>query len=114
MQDVPSPPEEVNVSDIFDTNCKVSWKPPTDDGGSPLTHYIIEKQDISLKAGWESVGQVKANEPTSFKVEGLTPKKEYRFRIRAVNHLGTSEAAQFGRPVLIKNPWGNLNCSFTM
>lgn len=49
MQDVPSPPQEVNVSDIFDTNVKVSWKAPKDDGGSPLLHYVIEKQDISLK-----------------------------------------------------------------
>lgn len=49
MQDVPSAPQDVNVSDIFDTNCKVSWKPPKDDGGSPLLHYVIEKQDISLK-----------------------------------------------------------------
>lgn len=49
MQDVPSAPQDVNVSDIFDTNCKVSWKPPKDDGGAPLLHYVIEKQDISLK-----------------------------------------------------------------
>lgn len=49
MQDVPSAPQDVDVSEIFDTNCKVSWKSPKDDGGSPLLHYIIEKQDISLK-----------------------------------------------------------------
>lgn len=65
---------------------------------------------ILYSAGWESVGQVKANEPNSFKVQGLTPKKEYRFRIRAVNQLGTSEAAQFGKPVLAKNPWGKQYC----
>lgn len=51
MQDVPSPPEDVNVFDIFQDNCKVSWKPPKDNGGSPLLHYIVERQDISLK-GW--------------------------------------------------------------
>lgn len=68
----------------------------------------------SFSAGWESVGQIKANEPTAFKVEGLTPKKEYRFRIRAVNHLGTSEAAQFAKPVLAKNPWGKMLCLFVI
>lgn len=61
MQDVPSPPQDVNVSDVFDTNCKVSWKPPKDDGGSPLMHYVIEKQDISLKGNltiWHIVSTV--------------------------------------------------------
>lgn len=49
MQDVPSAPLDVNVTDVFQTNCKVSWKPPKDDGGSPLLHYAVERQDISLK-----------------------------------------------------------------
>lgn len=49
MQDVPSPPQDVDVTDIFQTNCKVSWKAPKDDGGAPLQHYIIERQDLSLK-----------------------------------------------------------------
>lgn len=59
-------------------------------------------------AQWESVGEVPAGGATKFKVEGLTPKKEYKFRIRAVNKLGSSEPALFGKPVLAKDPWGKL------
>lgn len=49
MQDVPTPPQDVDVTEVFQTNCKVSWKPPKDDGGSPIMHYVVERQDLSLK-----------------------------------------------------------------
>lgn len=49
MQDVPSPPQDVAVNDIFQTSCVVSWKVPKDDGGSPLQHYVVERLDLSLK-----------------------------------------------------------------
>lgn len=105
MQDVPSPPEDVNVKDVFDTSCVVDWKPPKDAGGAPLQKYIVERQDLSLKKGWESVGEVPGDKPCTFKVEDLTPKKTYKFRIRAVNKIGPSEPAVFNKPVLAKNPW---------
>lgn len=105
MQDVPNPPEDVNVKDVFEKSCVVEWKPPKDDGGAPITKYVVERQDLSKKAGWENVGDVKAGEPTTFKVDDLTPKKQYKFRIRAVNKLGPGEPGTFGKPVLAKNPW---------
>jgi hypothetical protein len=44
--DVPSPPEgPLQVSDISKSACNLRWRPPKDDGGSDITHYIIEKQD---------------------------------------------------------------------
>lgn len=49
MQDVPTPPQDIDVKDVFQTSCVVSWKTPVDDGGAPLLHYIIERNDISLK-----------------------------------------------------------------
>ena len=47
MQDVPSAPLDVNVTDVFQTSCQVSWKPSKDDGGSPILHYVVERQEIS-------------------------------------------------------------------
>ncbi|XP_025833492.1 twitchin isoform X4 [Agrilus planipennis] len=105
MQDVPSPPQDVNVKDVYQNSCVVEWKPPKDDGGSPLQHYVIERLDMSLKSGWDNVGEVPVGKPTSFKVENLVPKKQYKFRIRAVNKLGSSEPALFGSAVLAKDPW---------
>lgn len=55
MQNVPSPPQDVDVNEVFQTNCKVSWKPSEDDGGSPISHYVVERQDISLKGILKSI-----------------------------------------------------------
>lgn len=82
-----------------------SWKAPKDDGGAPLLHYVIERQDLSLKSGWDNVGQVPAGQPLTFKCEDLVHKREYKLRIRAVNKLGASEPAMLAKPILAKDPW---------
>ncbi|KAM3957310.1 projectin protein bent isoform 8-T9 [Aphomia sociella] len=105
MQSVPTPPQDVEVSEIFQTSCVVAWKTPQDDGGSPLVKYVIERQDLSLKAGWDNVAEVPHGQPTKIKVDDLIAKKTYKFRIRAVNKVGSSEPGLFGKPVLAKDPW---------
>jgi len=42
----------------------------------------------------------------SFKCEGLINKKEYKFRVVAVNKMGNSEPGVFPKVVLAKDPWG--------
>ncbi|XP_013148822.1 PREDICTED: twitchin isoform X2 [Papilio polytes] len=105
MQSAPTPPQDVEVSEVFQTSCVVAWKVPQDDGGSPIIKYVIERQDLSLKAGWDNVAEVAHGQPTKYKVEDLIAKKTYKFRIRAVNKIGSSEPGTFGKPVLAKDPW---------
>lgn len=109
---MPSPPRDVDVNEIFQDSCVVSFKPSKDDGGTPITKYVIERLDLSLKAQWDNVGEVMPGEKCSYKVQDLVAKKEYKFRIRAVNKLGSSEPAMFGKPVLAKDPWGNVSIFF--
>lgn len=105
MQDVPSSPQDINVKDIFQTSCVCEWKPPQDDGGAPIIKYIVERQDMSLKSGWDNVGEVIGGQATTVKVDDLIPKKTYKFRIRAINKIGSSDPGLFGKPVLAKDPW---------
>ena len=35
--DKPGAPENLQVSDVYAEHCKLSWNPPTDDGGSEVT-----------------------------------------------------------------------------
>ena len=104
--DVPAAPNDINVTDVFQTSCNVHWKPPKDDGGSPLLHYVVERQDLSVKGGWASVAEVPFGQPCTYKCEDLSPKKEYKFRVKAVNKMGASEPATFGKTILAKDPWG--------
>jgi len=46
IADKPTPPVgPLEVSDVTPETCSLSWKPPLDDGGSPITNYIVEKMD---------------------------------------------------------------------
>jgi hypothetical protein len=60
LSDKPLPPQgPLDVSDITPETCSLSWKPPTDDGGSPITNYIVEKLDpfsgVSFFTSWTKV-----------------------------------------------------------
>ncbi|ODM93780.1 Twitchin [Orchesella cincta] len=104
FQDVPQPPASMEVSEIFQSSCVISWTPPKDDGGAPLVSYLIERQDLSVKGGWHSVAEAAAN-ASSYKVEDLVHRKEYKFRVRAVNKLGPGEPVTYPKTVLAKDPW---------
>lgn len=43
--DVPDVPRNLNAFDITKDSATVSWLKPQDDGGSPISHYVVEKQE---------------------------------------------------------------------
>lgn len=54
--DRPSPPRNLAVTDIKAESCYLTWDAPLDNGGSEITHYIIDKRDASRKKSeWEEV-----------------------------------------------------------
>lgn len=57
--DKPSPPQgPLEASDITPDTCTLSWKPPLDDGGSPITNYVVEKMDnngVSIKICYKNI-----------------------------------------------------------
>ena len=108
IMDKPTPPESCTVTDVFYDNCIVHWTPPKDDGGTEIKKYIVEALDVS--SGTEQWTQVAVTESTGdrkIKVEGLTHRHKYRFRVRAANKLGKSDPCEMlGDDILIKDPWG--------
>lgn len=57
---------------------------------------------VSVKLGPSQVGPNKQE----FTVDGLTPKKKYKFRVKAVNKEGESEPLENDEPILARNPYG--------
>ncbi|KAG0717141.1 Twitchin [Chionoecetes opilio] len=105
MQDKPSPPTNFEVSEIFSTSCVLTFGPPKDDGGLPLTYYTIERQDFAVKGGWSQVAEIPADEPLRFKCEDLENKKQYKFKILISNKLGASDPNIHPKVILAKDPW---------
>jgi len=110
--DKPTPPRNVTVSDVFYDNCIVHWKEPADDGGCPITHYIVEAIDMTeagdtseKSAEWYVVGDTPSGNERQFYCPNLRHRHTYKFRVRAVNRLGKSDPAALANGVLIKDPW---------
>lgn len=102
--DKPSKPEgPLEVSDVHKEGCKLKWNKPKDDGGLPLTAYVVEKMDIST-GRWVPAGRVDPSK-TEHEVTGLEPNHKYQFRVKAANEEGESAPLETDHDVLAKNPY---------
>ena len=44
--DVPSKPRNLMPDEVRAEHVKLSWQPPEDDGGTPITNYLVRYMDI--------------------------------------------------------------------
>lgn len=51
---------------------------------------------------------------TALTVTGLTPGKEYKFRVTAVNAEGESDPLQTAESIIAKNPFGKMFMNFAI
>ncbi len=99
----PGAPEgPLEITGVHKNGCKLAWNPPKDDGGLPIDHYVVEKQDTDTGI-WSPVG---TTPKTDIDVTGLEPGKEYKFRVRAVNPEGESDNLEALKPIVAKDPFG--------
>lgn len=74
-----------------------------DDGGKPVSHYVVEKKD--KKTGeWTPVS--KFCRGPECEVTGLEEGHQYDFRVSAVNDQGQSEPLVTTKPITAKYPFG--------
>lgn len=100
--DKPGPPQPpLDVSSVTKDSARLAWKPPLEDGGSPILHYIVEKMDVS-RGTWSDAGMATI---TSHDVQRLIHRKEYYFRVKAVNAVGESEPLETTRSIIAKNEY---------
>jgi subtilisin family serine protease len=66
----------------------LSWTAPENDGGEPVTDYVIESSGDGIT--WTTVNDGSST-ATAFTVGGLTSFASYQFRVAAVNSRGTGE-----------------------
>lgn len=87
--DEPNAPSKPKIIDWDKDFVDLEWEPPINDGGSPITGYVIEKREKGTSR-WMKAGEMK--EPvTKGRAEDLEEGLEYEFRVRAVNKAGQGE-----------------------
>ena len=64
---------------IFITGCLAEWSAPEDDGGTPITQYIVEKAE-GASVNWTVCGKTKGD-VTKCRVTGLKTGKDHRLQV---------------------------------
>jgi hypothetical protein len=98
----PSEPRgPLNIGNVHKTGCTLDWKPPEDDGGAAVSHYVVEKLDLAT-GRWTGAGE---STDCKMDVTDLTPGHEYRFRVKAVNKYGESDPLEAQKSIVAKDPF---------
>lgn len=97
--DIPEGPLEFD--DIQARSVRVSWRAPSDDGGSDILGYIVERREVP-KAAWCTV-DARVTE-SSLVVKGLKENVEYHFKVSAENLFGVSRSLKSEHAVMPKTP----------
>ena len=82
----------------------IHWRPPLDNGGSPIERYIIEKREAERSA-WTHVG-ISSPDVTTYAITNLMENQLYFFRVLAENAYGFSDPLSFDTPVIPKRIFG--------
>ncbi|NWS28564.1 MYOM3 protein, partial [Polioptila caerulea] len=98
----PGSPLNVKCHDVNKDCLVLSWVAPSDDGGSPILGYLIER----CVAGSEQWVQGSARPVRGCRcpVLGLAEGQTYQFRVRAINKAGTSHPSKASDPVTTHDP----------
>ena len=89
FSDVPSAPVgPLSVSDLTESTCMLSWQPPTSDGGTPLTGYVLQFREG--RRSWRNLEKLPADQ-TTYKATSLIVDNEYTFKVTAMNAEGESQ-----------------------
>ena len=81
--------------------CRLSWEAPEDDGGVPITNYVVNMMDLTLN-DWVIVAETKDK---TAEIKGLKPGHLYRFEVVAANKEGLSPPARLKDPVKADIPY---------
>lgn len=108
----PSAPEGPMLFEEIQANSvKVSWKVPTDNGGSEILGYIVERREAARNA-WYTVDSRVTD--TQLVVKGLREGTEYHFKVTAENSFGVSSSLKSEQPLVPKIPLCKLFLLFSL
>lgn len=97
LQTVPQPPTNLAASAISPSQINLSWNTPSNNGGSPITGYKIER---SVNGGAFSVlVSNTGSTSTTYSNTGLIHSTTYSYRVSAINTIGTSSQSNISSAI---------------
>ncbi|XP_064868260.1 titin-like [Oncorhynchus nerka] len=85
----PTSPERFHYTERTKTSISLAWRPPRNEGGSPILGYFVEKKKHDAPA-FEPCNTEMCKD-LFMTVENLEELFMYEFRVKAVNLIGSSE-----------------------
>ena len=101
VKDTPGCPENLAIANVTKKGAKLSWKPPSQDGGAKIQTYIVEKRRADGRSWLKIESSLSA---TYLNVFDLAEGHEYYFRVCAVNSIGQGDYAETDKPILARDP----------
>uniref|UniRef100_A0A672I9A8 Titin n=1 Tax=Salarias fasciatus TaxID=181472 RepID=A0A672I9A8_SALFA len=98
----PSAPGTPFISAVTKDNMVVEWKTPTNNGGSPIMGYHLERKEKNSLL-WTKLNKLLIPE-TRFKTIELEEGIEYEFRVYAENLAGLSPASKVSESTVARDP----------
>ncbi|XP_035305728.1 immunoglobulin-like and fibronectin type III domain-containing protein 1 isoform X1 [Cricetulus griseus] len=91
--DKPQPPQgPLEVQDCHRAGVCLHWRPPRDDGGQAIQHYVVERRQAG-RSTWLKVGEPPPDS-TSFTDASVEQGRKYAFRVRTVTSEGAGDALE--------------------
>ena len=99
----PSSPGLPEVKKVGKNYIELEWTPPTNDGGSRITGYIVEKKPIGSDQWTRATPYMVLD--NNITVGDLPENGEFEFRVKAVNRSGEGEpSSTTGRVKITEYP----------
>jgi len=96
-------PRNLQVTEVTDSSVSLRWSAPQQDGGKPITRYVIEKREPT-KSTYIPVGTT-SPDTTQFRVIRLVAGSEYVLQVSAENEVGVGDPAELSQGITAKSPF---------
>uniref|UniRef100_A0AAR2JV61 Titin n=1 Tax=Pygocentrus nattereri TaxID=42514 RepID=A0AAR2JV61_PYGNA len=98
----PGAPNMPFVSSVTKDHMVIEWKPPSNNGGSPVIGYHLERKEKNSIL-WTKLNKLLIAD-TRFKTDGLEEGIEYEYRVYAENIAGISPPSKISESVVAHDP----------
>ena len=86
---IPQPPTGLTATASSSSQIDLSWNAPTNNGGSTITGYMIERSTDG-GTSWSTVQSNIGSTSTTYSDTGLAHSTTYTYRVSTINSVGTS------------------------